>query len=58
MYVAFMDVKKAFDRMKRIIMLNLLHKAGGSSLFINVVKAIYVKVRSCVGVTSELTEMF
>lgn len=57
-YVAFIDLRKAFDSVKRDTLLNMLCSAGVSSTFVNAVKAIYSKVVSCVRVNGEFTDMF
>ena len=56
LHVTFVYLKKASSSVKRNLLLTLLHKVGVSSLFVNAVKAIYMKVLSCVGVNGESTE--
>ena len=58
LYVAFIDLRKAFDSVRRDTLLNMLCSAGISNTFINAVKAIYGKVLSCVRVNGEFTDMF
>ena len=58
LYVAFIDLRKAFDSVRRDTLLNMLCSAGISNTFINAVKAIYGKVLSCVRVNGEFTHMF
>ena len=58
LYVAFIDLRKAFDSVKHDTLLNMLCSAGISNTFITAVKAIYSKVLSCVRVNGEFTDMF
>ena len=60
LYVAFIDLRKAFDSVRQDTLLNMLCIAGisNSNTFINAVKAIYGKVLSCVRVNGEFTDMF
>ena len=58
LYVAFIDLRKAFDSVRRDTLLNMLCSAGISNTFINAVKAIYGNVLSCVRVNGEFTDMF
>ena len=44
LYVAFIDLRKAFDSVKHDTLLNMLFSAGISNTFITEVKAIYSKV--------------
>ena len=57
-YVAFIDIRKAFDSVKRDILLETLCRAGASTTFVNAIKAIYQKVISCVRMSSEFADMF
>ena len=57
LYVAFIDLRKAFDSVKREIQLRTLCKTGVSSTFVNAIKTIYQKVLSCVRMSSEFTDM-
>ena len=50
LYVAFIDLRKAFDSVRRDTLLNMLCSAGISNTFINAMKAIYGKVLSCMRV--------
>ena len=58
LYVAFIDLRKAFESVRRDTLLNMLCSAGICNTFINAVKAIYGKVLSCGGVNGEFTDMF
>ena len=58
LYVTFIDLRKAFDSVRRDTLLNMLCSAGISNTFINAVKAVYGKVLSCVRVNGEFTDMF
>ena len=57
LYVAFIDLRKAFDSVRRDTLLNMLCSAGISNTLINAVKAIYGKVLSCVRVNGEFTDI-
>ena len=57
LYFAFIDLRKAFDSVRRDTLLNMLCSAGISNTFINAVKAIYGKVLSCVRVNGEFTDI-
>ena len=58
MYVAFIDLRKAFGSVKRESLLRALCRTGVSSTFVNAIKAIYQKVISCVRMSNEFTDMF
>ena len=58
LYVAFVDLKKAFDSVRRHVLIKMLSNAGVSSKFICAIKAIYEQVFSSVRVNSFMTEMF
>ena len=58
LHVAFIDLNKAFDSVKRETLLNSLNRAGVSSTFVNSIKDNYEKVLSCVRVNNEFTDMF
>jgi len=58
LYVAFIDLKIAFDSIRRSTMLGCLKRVGISSKFLNAIMGIYQKVVSCVRINNELTEMF
>ena len=57
MYAAFIDLRKAFDSVKRETLLRTLYRTGVSSMFVNAIKTIYQKVLSCVRMSSEFTDM-
>ena len=58
LYVAFIDLRKAFDSVRRDTLLNMLCSAGISNTLINAVKANYGKVLLCVRVNGEFIDMF
>ena len=47
-YVAFVDYKKAFDRVNREALWDVLQKLKTSSKMIMILKAMYNSVKSCV----------
>lgn len=58
MYVAFIDLRKAFDTVKRETLISTLCRAGVSSKFVQAIRAMYKSVLACVRVNGELTEAF
>ena len=58
MYVAFIDLRKAFDSVDRASSFLTLVKAGLSGPFLNAIKAMYRSVVSCVRVHNKVTEFF
>ena len=58
MYVAFIDLQKAFDSVNRTSLFLSLVKAGLSSPFLNAIKAMYRSVIFCVRVNNKVTAFF
>ena len=58
LYVAFVDLQKAFDSVHRVSPFESLIRAGLSGTFLNALKAMYESVVSCVGVNNLNTEFF
>ena len=58
MYVAFIDLQKAFDSVNRTSLFLSLVKAGLSGPFLNAIKAMYRSVISCVRVNNKVTDFF
>ena len=58
LYVAFVDLKKAFDSVKHKTLLAALHSTGVSNTFTNAIKAMYTRMASCVRANGELSEFF
>uniref|UniRef100_UPI003AF6F7D4 RNA-directed DNA polymerase n=1 Tax=Thiolapillus sp. TaxID=2017437 RepID=UPI003AF6F7D4 len=58
LYVAFIDLQKAFDSVNRTSLFLSLVKAGLSGPFLNAIKAMYRSVISCVRVNNKVTEFF
>ena len=58
LYVAFIDLRKAFDLVDRASLFLTLVKAGLSGPFLNAIKAMYRSVVSCVRVHNKVTEFF
>ena len=57
-YVAFVDYKKAFDLVDRDKLWETLEKLKTSSKIINMIKAIYTSVQSCVRWGAKFSEFF
>ena len=57
-YVAFVDYKKAFDTVDRDKLWETLEKLNTSSKMINMIKAIYTAVQSCVRWGAKFSEFF
>ena len=57
-YVAFVDYKKAFDTVDREKLWETLEKLKTSSKMINMIKAIYSSVQSCVRWAGKFSEFF
>ena len=58
LYVAFVDLEKAFDSVHRVSLFESLVRAGLSGTFLNALKAMYESVISCVRVNNHNTEFF
>jgi len=58
LYVAFVDLQKAFDSVHRVSLFESLVRAGLSGTFLNALKAMYLSVVSCVRVNNLNTEFF
>ena len=58
LYVAFVDLQKAFDSVHRVSLFESLVRAGLSGTFLNTLKAMYESVVSCVRVNNHNTEFF
>ena len=56
LYLAFIDLRKAFDSVDRAALFLTLVKAGLSGPFLNAIKAMYRSVVSCVRVHNKVTE--
>ena len=57
-YCVFIDYQKAFDTVKREVVWVVLEKIGVSKKFADMLKGIYLRVRSRVRVGNQLTEEF
>ena len=58
LYVAFIDLRKAFDSVDRASLFLTFVKAGLSGPFLNAIKAMYRSVVSCVRVHNKVTAFF
>ena len=58
LYVAFTDLRKAFDSVDRASLFLTLVKAGLSGPFLNTIKAMYRSVVSRVSVHNKVTDLF
>jgi hypothetical protein len=58
LYVAFIDLRKAFDSVRHDILLDCLKKKGVSQKFFASIKAMYSSMLSCVRVNGELSDLF
>lgn len=58
LYVAFIDLAKAFDSVNRVALFESLIRAGLSGTFFNALKAIYFSVVSCIKVNNHTTDFF
>ena len=56
-YVCFVDFKKAFDEVSHVLLWQKLANYGIDGKFINIIKSMYSKVKSCVRSNEELTEL-
>ena len=57
-YFAFMDLEKAYDRVDRDAMWNVLRLYGVGGKLLQAVKSLYVDSKVCVRVGSEMSEWF
>ena len=57
-YVAFVDLKKAFDRVNRSILWEILEKYGLQGRLLDMLKAIYLNVQCCVKCNNTVGTMF
>ena len=57
-YFAFMDLEKAYDRVDRDAMWNVLRMYGVGGKLLGAVKSLYVGSRACVRVGDEVSEWF
>jgi len=58
LYVAFIDLRKAFDSVSRNTLIGALCRAGVSLNFIRAIQAIYTSVMSCVRANNNISDMF
>ena len=58
MYFAFMDLEKAYDRIDRGAMWNVLGLYGVDGKLLNAVKSLYDDSKACVRVGNEMSEWF
>ena len=58
LYVCFIDFKKAFDKVSHALLWQKLVNYGIDGKFINIIKSMYSKVKSCVRSNDGLTEFF
>ena len=58
LYVAFVDFRKAFDSVDRDQLWKILYNIGLSTKFLNMLKAMYCNVQSCVRWNQELSDLF
>jgi hypothetical protein len=58
LYVAFIDLKKAFDSVNHDLLLNAIHSAGVTGKFFISLKAMYSSLISCVRVNNEYSDFF
>jgi len=58
LYVCFVDLRKAFDSVRRDLLLEIMEKNGLSSKFMNAILSMYKSVVSCVRVGATQTEFF
>ena len=56
LYVCFVDFKKAFDKVSHVLLWQKLASYGIDEKFINIIKSMYSKVKSCVRSNEGLTE--
>ena len=58
LYVCFIDFKKAFDKVSHVLLWQKLVNYGINGKFLNIIKSMYSKVKSCVCEKDGLTEFF
>jgi hypothetical protein len=58
LYVAFIDLRKAFDSVKRRTLLSAMIKCGISKKFVRAIMGIYKQVKSAVRTCDTVTELF
>ena len=58
LYVCFVDFKKAFDKVSHSLLWQKLVNYSINEKFINIIKSMYSKVKSCVRSNKGLTEFF
>jgi len=58
LYVAFIDLKKAFDSVSKATLIESLYRAGISERFLNAVKTMYHRVVACVRSNCEVSDKF
>ena len=58
MYFAFLDLEKAYDKVDRDAMWNVLRLYGIGGILLQGVKSLYVGSKSCVRVGNEVSEWF
>ena len=58
MYFAFLDLEKAYDRVDRDAMWNVLRLNGIGGRLLRGVKSLYVGSKACVRVRNEVSEWF
>ena len=58
-YVCFVDFKKAFDKVSHVLLWQkLVNHSTADGKFINIIKSLYSKAKSCVRLNEGLTEFF
>ena len=45
-YFAFLDIEKAYDRVDRRVLCNVINKCGISEKIVNIIKSMYVNTRA------------
>ena len=58
LYVCFIDLKKALDKVSHALLWQKLVNYGINGKFLNIIKSMYSKVKSCVRANDGLTEFF
>src|SRR5215469_9078715 len=57
-YLGFMDLEKAYDRIDRVALWTVMRKYGVNGRLLTALKSFYVNSRSCVKVGGWVVEMF